>query len=170
MKNIELKLQVKDFNKIIALLKLNKARFAGALKQIDTYYNCLNGRLKIREINNKNFELIFYKRANKKGSKISNYYVLPVNKVQVQILKHILKSAYGEIVIIKKVRNLWIYKHTRIHLDKVYNLGSFVELETVVRNIKIIQAKQEHQVVIKKLNLFKYKKIEESYSDLLKLR
>jgi len=167
MKNIELKVAVKDFKEVNLLLNKIKAKGAGKLIQKDFYYICPNGRLKIREIKNKQFELIFYRRQDKKNSKLSDYQVLPLNKSQKQILKYILARACGELIAVKKIRNLWIYKHTRIHLDQVDKLGKFLELETVVKNINLKKAKIEHNEVIMKLNLSKYKKIDKSYSDLL---
>ena len=59
MKNIELKIKVNDFRRTEKRLKRLGAKYCGALNQKDTYFNCAEGRLKIRETNNKNFELIF---------------------------------------------------------------------------------------------------------------
>jgi len=60
MKNIELKIRVRDFKKIVPVLRKIKSRYLGALHQVDIYYHCRHGRMKIREINNKQFELIYY--------------------------------------------------------------------------------------------------------------
>jgi predicted adenylyl cyclase CyaB len=166
MKNIELKITLAEPKSILSKLKFIKARFAGKLSQVDTYYNCQNGLLKIREINGKNFELIFYKRPNTKKSKISDYQVLPLDKSQLAKTKYILNGAFGEKVIVKKKRSLWLYKNTRIHIDKVNNLGSYLELETVVKK-SIADAKKEHQQLIKKLDIENAKKVDISYSDLL---
>ena len=62
---------------------------------------------------------------------------------------------------------MWIYKNTRIHLDDVNKLGKFLELETVIDGINLINAKKEHEKVIKLLNIAQCKKIKKSYSDLL---
>ncbi|MEK7568297.1 MAG: class IV adenylate cyclase [Patescibacteria group bacterium] len=165
MKNIELKLSAGNFNKIIFCLKKARARHAGKLCQTDTYYNCRDGRLKLREINAQKFELIFYKRPNTNNSKISNYQILDINKKQAKIIKSILADALRTKNIIKKTRDLWIYKNTRIHLDKVSGLGRFLELETVIKkNIKA--AEVEHGEIIKNLKLSKYKKYGKSYSDM----
>lgn len=167
MKNIELKVEVDNFNGLVGALKSNKARYEGVLRQIDTYYNCKTGRLKLREINNKEFELIFYDRPDKNGSKISEYQILKIEKKQLQGTKAILKAALGEKVIMRKRRELWLYEHTRIHLDIVNKLGKFLELETVVENINLRQAKKEHDDVIKFLGLGQFEKYNKSYSDLL---
>jgi adenylate cyclase len=167
MRNIELKLIVKDFKEIVSLLKKIGAKYDRTLNQIDAYYNCKNGRLKIRSINNKNFELIFYQRPDKKGTKISNYQVLKIEPSQIDAIKSIFDNAFNIITVVKKQRILWIYKHTRIHLDSVGRLGKFLEIETVVDNINLRQAKKEYDEVVRFLNLSKYKKYKKSYSDLL---
>ncbi|MFH0814578.1 MAG: class IV adenylate cyclase [Candidatus Falkowbacteria bacterium] len=168
MKNIELKVAVKNFNEIKKLLKKNSAKPIGVLRQIDTYYTCQKGRLKIREINNKEFEILFYQRSDKKRSKISDYEMFRLKPCQLNTMKRIFGRAYGVKVVVKKKRELWIYKNTRIHLDRVNKLGNFLELETVVKNISLEQAQKEHQGAIGLLNFGKYKRINGSYSDLLK--
>jgi len=161
------KIYLDNFKRITASLKKIEARHKGEFYQIDTYYNCRNSRLKIREINNKNFELIFYQRANSKNSKSCNYQILDIKKDQIKIIKSILKNTLGEKVVIKKERDLWIYKHTRIHLDKIDKLGKFLELETVIKKINHRGGKIEHDELINLLGLSSYKKYGKSYSDLL---
>ncbi len=167
MKNIELKISLRDDKKLLNILKKIGATYKGELNQIDIYYHCENGRLKVREINNKNFELIFYQRPNTDNLKISNYQIVNIKKNQIKDIKSILNNTYREKMIVRKKRKLWIYKNTRIHLDKVYRLGKFLELETVINRIKIKEAKKENKKIINLLNITKYKKYKESYSDLI---
>jgi predicted adenylyl cyclase CyaB len=167
MKNIELKVSLDNFKDVNILLNKYKAIKSAKLKQVDTYYNCKNGRLKLREINKQEFELIFYSRPNTQKSKVSSYSILKLYKDQIASAKSILTMSYGEKVVVKKERVLWLYKNTRVHLDKVDRLGCFLELETVVNKISMNEAKQEQLEVIKKLELNKYKKLDKSYSDML---
>jgi predicted adenylyl cyclase CyaB len=167
MKNIELKIVLGDFSDIVKILRKNKAQFKGSLLQIDSYFNCKNGRLKLREINNKDFELIFYQRPDKKKSKMSNYQILKFEKRQANDIKAILKKSLGEKIAVRKERKLWIYKNTRIHLDRVDKLGNFLELETVIDKIDINKGKREHVNIIKMLKITKNKKLSKSYSDMI---
>lgn len=167
MKNIELKISINDFRKIGPLLRKLRAKNNGKLHQVDVYYNCKNGRLKTRTINNEKFELIFYQRPNKNGVKTSNYQVSNIKPDKFKKIKSDLDNKFGEKTIVKKQRILWTYKHTRIHLDKVYGLGKFLELETVMKKINLDQAKKEYNEITKHLKLSKYKKYNKSYSDLL---
>lgn len=167
MKNIELKVVCAEHDNIASVLKKICARFEGRLKQIDTYFNCPGGRLKLREINGKRFELIFYQRPDWTRSKVSDYEVWELDRKQTALIKNILKKALGEKVTVQKERGLWIYQHTRIHLDKVKNLGNFLELETVLKNINLERGKKEHLEIIKHLGIAWHRKINNSYSDLL---
>jgi len=167
LKNIELKIILPDFQNVLVILKKIRAKFRGNLLQLDTYYNCKNGRLKLREINGKNFELIFYKRPDKKNSKLSDYQIIKLKKKQAKNIKFVLKRSLGEKVLVKKKRNLWIYKNTRIHMDVVKKLGHFLELETVIQGNNFKNARKEHAKIINLLKIDRLKKISTSYSDLL---
>lgn len=167
MKNIELKIFLDDFKDINSILKKVGAKYKGKIHQVDVYYWCKGGRLKLRKINNQNFELIFYKRPNFNHSRISDYRIFNIPKKQVKSIKSILDKVYGEKNIVKKERNLWIYRHTRIHFDNVVKLGKFLELETVMKKINFKQAMKEYNKIVKMLNLSKYKIYNRSYSDLL---
>jgi len=166
MKNIELKIILSNPKTIIRKLRVAKARFAGKLDQVDTYYNSQKGRLKLREINKKIFELIYYERPDTKRSKISNYKVVPIKRNFLTQIKNVLMKTFGKKVIVKKERNLWLHKNTRIHIDKVRDLGNYLELETVVKK-GISSAKKEQQEIINLLGINEAKKIDVSYSDLL---
>ena len=166
MKNIELKVQVKNFRPFLPILKSN-AKYGGILKQIDIYYYCKNGKFKSREINNKEFVLIYYQRANASDSKLSDYQIMSYDRKTFNQIKRLLKSALGEKLIVRNKRQLWLIGATRIHLDQVSKLGNYLELETVLKGGNFTKARKEHQQIINKLHLDKYKHINESYSDLL---
>ncbi len=100
------------------------------LHQVDTFYRCPFGRMKIREINNNITELIFYKRANSAAAHESKYYKF--NLFFPKLFKFVLKAALGVRGIVEKERKLYFYDNTRIHLDSVKGLGTFIELEYVV--------------------------------------
>jgi predicted adenylyl cyclase CyaB len=167
MKNIELKISIDNFRDIIKVLKKIGARYNGTMRQVDIYYFYKNGRLKLRYINNKIFELIFYQRPDKKIGKISNYQILKIKPEKLNFIKFVLDNTLGKRSIIRKERHLWIYRNTRIHLDTVHNLGKFVELETVIRRISLKEAKKQYNRILKLLKILNTKIQKESYSDLL---
>lgn len=167
MQNIELKISIDNFKETTNTLRNIGSHYDNVLHQTDVYYFCRNGRLKLRNINNKNFELIFYQRPDREIKKISNYQVLKIEPNKFNFIESILDNALGRRIIVRKERKVWIYQNTRIHLDNVYGLGKFLELETIIEKINLNEAKREYNKVLKLLNLLKYKKYKESYSDLL---
>ena len=170
MKNIELKVKVPNFHKVIKLLKKLGAKRQHSLEQIDTYFHSPCGRLKTREINQQSQELIYYQRPDLRESKISTYKVITLNPAELELTKNILGRLYQKWIIVKKNRDLWLFKHTRVHLDNVQKLGYFIELETVANEIDIRSARREHNAIIRELQLLHFKRISHSYSDLLAAR
>lgn len=168
MINIELKVSAKDFKDTVKNLKKIGAFCDGNFYQKDTYYHCRGKRLKIREIDHKIYQLIIYKREDRKESKISDYSIKNLNKEDLKHYKRYYRQRNGESIQIIKQRALWRFKNTRIHLDRVRGLGKFIELETIVKDPKKMESLQkEHREIINLLSLFKFKKISKSYNDLL---
>src|SRR3989338_8931426 len=115
MKNIELKIQINGVRQLVRRLLELGCRFEGVLRQKDFYFSCLTGRLKIREINGKEFWLIQYVRPDIASHKISNFQLLEISKSQCSTLKKMLDLSLGLETTIIKERKLWMYKNTRIH-------------------------------------------------------
>lgn len=166
MRNIELKVSVNNFDELTQKLVAFDAERQGVLRQRDTYFNVECGRLKLREIDGIEFELIYYERPNKSESKISTYEIVKLDAESAQKIKSILTKSLGIKIVVEKERNLWMYENTRIHLDVVQGLGYFLELETVVDTTSQTDATQEHLRIIESLNLSQYSKQSRSYSDM----
>ena len=75
-------------------------------------------------------ELIFYTRPDVPGPKISEYFVAATPSPQA--MREALGRALGIIGRVRKRRRLYLVQDTRIHLDEVDGLGSFLELEVVL--------------------------------------
>ncbi len=161
--NLELKIKLYSLESILEILKLHKIDHTKVLRQKDTYYKISNGLLKLRQQDN-SFELIKYKRNEKGGERWSDYFVITISGENVE---NYFDDLFEIDTIVEKVRNLYIYKNTRIHLDEVKNLGLFLELETVANNISKEEAKKEFDEVIEILHLDIYKQIRKSYRDLI---
>ena len=167
MKNLEIKLKIDNFKVIRLALRRMKAVPRGTIRQTDTYFQVRHGRLKLRCINNAQYEFIYYERSNKGRSKLSTYERYALNKKQANVIHSVLGKSLGIKTVVVKKRELWIYKNTRIHLDTVGRLGSFIELETVMRHQTFPSAITEHKKVFTLLNLSTLPKIKYSYNDLL---
>ncbi len=98
--------------------------------QIDTYFHCRDGRLKLREIVGERAELIAYQRPNDSGPKASNYFVLPV--AEPDRFKEALATTLGIRSRVEKHREIYLHRNVRIHLDRVAGLGEFLEFEAVL--------------------------------------
>ena len=165
MKNLELKAKCGCLDSVRRQLVDFKAEFRETVKQNDTYFNVPKGRLKLREINGSEAYLVYYERGNSAASCYSTYRLWNVTN-QAGFME-ILTTVLGVKVIVEKQRELWLFGDTRIHLDRVMNLGEFVELETVIRNQTEREAWMEHQSVKEAIGIMERDLIAESYSDLL---
>ena len=161
--NLELKAEVKSFGKIRNVLKKIGAEYKGVLKQKDTYFKAKGFLLKLRRVNGR-YELIKYLRDEKGKKRWSNFELLFIEgKNPEKYLSEILKPE----AVVEKERELYLYKNTRIHLDKVKHLGRFIELETVVDKGKI-DAQKRFDELVRLLELDLKKQIKTSYRFLIK--
>jgi adenylate cyclase class IV len=129
-RNIEIKARVADR----ATLEDSARRLADhgpeLIQQDDSFFNCPDGRLKLRDFGNGKGELIFYRRADEAGPKTSFYRITPT--ADPAGLRDTLTLALGELGRVIKQRTLYLVGRTRIHLDRVQDLGEFMELEVVL--------------------------------------
>lgn len=175
MKNLEFKvLCPAGYSEIKARLSgSSRCRRRGVLQQTDTYFPAADGwRLKVREVvqsDRRHAELISYLRSDSLFSRESEYYLVPVSDSEA--LKRTLAHGLGPVLAtVVKERELWVYDHTRIHLDTVEGLGMFVEIETVMEEIAEDEAQAEHNAVRALLALDTYPAIAHSYGDVAQFR
>lgn len=164
--NIEFKARAKDLAKARKILHELQADYRGIDKQIDTYFNCQIGRLKLREGNIEN-SLIHYVRANTQTSKESQILLHKTNPES--SLKEILIKANGILVIVEKQREIYFVDNVKIHLDEVKNLGTFIEVEAIDENANYSKEKLQAQCdYFQKIFAIKNEDfIAESYSDMI---
>jgi predicted adenylyl cyclase CyaB len=164
--NIEIKARCHDPERIRAILKQRNALFKGEDHQIDTYFNCCHGRLKLREGNIEN-PLIHYNREDQAGPKqsaVTLYQPQPDSS-----LKKILTQALGVLVVVDKQREIYFIDNIKFHIDQVERLGSFVEIEAI-DELGVIGQEQLKKQCKEYMRLFQINPedlIEYSYSDML---
>lgn len=161
--NLELKIKVSSHDDMIKRINENGGKCISTLIQKDTYYKFDKGLLKLREQNGK-YELVKYKRNEKEGERWSDYSLLFLKGENVE---EYLNDLFTIETVVEKERKLYIYENTRIHLDSVKDLGKFLELETVVKNITKEEAIEEFEKVVKFLELDVDNQIRKSYKDLI---
>jgi adenylate cyclase class IV len=129
MKNLEIKAAATNFPRLRrALRRLGARREPRPLDQVDWYFTTPRGRLKLRERKGQSAaELIFYLRPDATKARTSEYQKLPV--ADASDMLRLLRTMFVPAVCVRKRRELWLYGDTRVHLDRVAGLGTFVEIE-----------------------------------------
>ena len=124
--NIEIKARTTRAAEIRNFLLTNNAICKGTDLQVDTYFNTVKGRLKLRQGTIEN-NLIYYERENKAGPKQSSFSLVEVPDAAG--LKDMLAAAIGIKVAVEKQREIYFIDNVKFHLDTLHQLGSFVEIE-----------------------------------------
>jgi adenylate cyclase class IV len=167
MKNLEQKFRCTDLAAAEAAARKLGATDRGILHQLDYFFPAAHARLKLRLINgHEAAELIAYRRPDEQAPTTSDYHITPV--VNPDSLLATLTFALGKPRELAKTRHLYIYKATRIHIDKVDGVaggGGFVELEALLAQNTPGQAQSELVAIIAALNL--NDPVSEAYVDLL---
>lgn len=164
-RNIELKLRHDDLADVRERALIAGAAYKGALFQTDTFFRVSAGRLKLREIKGKHAELIAYSRDDIAGAKSSDYVISIVNEPATMLAA--LSAACGVTRVVKKRRDLLMWRNVRIHLDRVEGLGSFVELESVVGEVDEAMAESNLEELMTLLALGYAEVVAVAYADLL---
>lgn len=178
--NVEIKAAARDPH----ALREAAARLCGGapetLRQEDTFFESPHGRLKLRVVWSDargdraagaapSAELIFYERANAHGPRESAYVIAPI--ADAAGTRETLARALGVRGVVRKRRTLYLAGQTRIHLDDVEALGSFVELETVLRpGQSIDEGTRITEAVMSSLGIAPADLIDRPYIDLLLMR
>jgi predicted adenylyl cyclase CyaB len=166
MQNIEIKARCQDLAAARLAVEQNGAVFTEVLLQKDTYFRVSDGRLKLREIDGQQAQLIFYARPDEPGPKTCDYQIYPVENASA--LGKLLEGALGIWTTVEKTRTLFMCGEVRIHLDTVKGLGDFIELEGVLfsgSTYSAVHSKVRHFLTI--LNISEADYIRYSYSDLM---
>uniref|UniRef100_A0A832DG25 CYTH domain-containing protein n=1 Tax=Ignavibacterium album TaxID=591197 RepID=A0A832DG25_9BACT len=161
-RNLEIKVKLDSHSEIKNILTKNKIKLSEVLRQKDIYYKVPSGLLKLRIENGKQ-TLIFYERNEKSKKRWSDYFLLDINSNKAE---NFFDKFLERVIEVKKVRELYLFNNTRIHLDKVEKLGYFLELETrVVNGLRDAEKRFNHLVGL--LNLKKYPELRNTYRNLL---
>ena len=138
---IELKFPLENCRECIRYLNANARLVAKGVEQKDIYYNSPHRDflsvdypfewLRLRE-SAKGYSLDykhFYPENVEKTDYCDEFQTVIEN---VETFKKILNSLnFKEIIVVKKFRDIWIYKGAEIVIDVVDNLGTFIELEAI---------------------------------------
>jgi predicted adenylyl cyclase CyaB len=126
-RNVEIKARLRDLGATRRLVEAIADGPGQLVEQSDTFFRIEGARLKLRERSGDDAELIHYRRADAKGPKASEYATVLVRDAAA--LRELLAAALGVTGRVVKRRLVYRVGRTRIHLDEVQDLGSFLELE-----------------------------------------
>jgi len=138
----------------------------GVLSQRDTYFNAVNGRLKLREMEGE-AKLIAYERPDGVDHRTSSYRIVEVEDAG---LRDVLADALGIQAVVAKKRLLFIWEDVRIHLDDVERLGHFIEFEAVAPPESDLSAETERvRFLRERFEIDNTDLIDVSYCDLIRV-
>ncbi|MFA7331234.1 MAG: class IV adenylate cyclase [Candidatus Delongbacteria bacterium] len=175
-RNLELKLPCQALDEVKRRAGTLGGKLDGRLTQDDQFYTCADGtRLKLRrEIRHlpdgqalPHAELIRYLREDTGDARVSDYERTPV--ADPDALHAELSRVHGLGPHVRKGRELVLLGRTRLHLDAVAGLGTFVELELVLREgEEPAAARAELERIIRGLGLYGVPAEPRAYADLLR--
>jgi predicted adenylyl cyclase CyaB len=168
-RNIEIKARVADMPALTARTAAIADSGPVEIPQDDTFFRCDNGRLKLRVFESGHGELIFYRRPDADGPKVSFYVLSPTESPDT--LREALTLANGQEGRVVKHRTLFLVGRTRVHLDRVQGLGDFMELEVVLAEGEAVEdgAREAHELMAR-LQIPADCLVEGAYHDLLRAR
>lgn len=161
--NLEIKCRLDNLSGVRKLLKESRSFKYSFEKQNDIYFKVKKGRLKLRIINNKTGNLIYYFR-NEKSSEMKSGYIISATENFKELFK-ILSNQFEIFVTVKKKREIFVKDNIRIHLDNVTELGKFMEIEIIYKNLESAKVRMKEILNFIKPEIRSY--INKSYSDLL---
>ncbi len=164
--NIELKARCPDRESVRRALGSLGAEDRGVEHQVDTYFSTGAYRMKLRESSLGHHILIWYHRPNTTDSRKSTYRLRPVPDPTAK--KAILSQAMEVKQVVTKDRHLFLIGPTRIHLDSVDELGSYLEFEVVLGDG--VTEEQGHEIIAdlrERLDVRDEHLVSRSYADLV---
>ena len=168
-RNVEIKARVADLDALAARTAAIADSGPVEIPQDDTFFRCDNGRLKLRAFEDGRGELIFYRRPDADGPKVSFYVLSPTDSPDT--LREALTLANGQEGRVVKHRTLFLVGRTRVHLDRVQGLGDFMELEVVLSDGESPEdGVREAHALMARLGIARDALVTGAYHDLLRAR
>jgi adenylate cyclase class IV len=172
MQNIEIKSSVSDPAAMERRIAALVPEPVWEHRQRDVFFNVPRGYLKLRTVTAMDppgppvpGELIAYVREPGTEPRASDYHI--ARTAAPGDVETALTRSLGVRGIVEKTRRLYLHGHTRIHLDVVSGLGTFLELETVIDGITREAAEAEARRVIAALDLDPAAFLDRPYLELL---
>ncbi len=162
--NVEIKARLRDPGMVTEIAQ----RLAGSEPQLiiqhDFFYVASSGRLKLRRFPDGSGELIAYGRPDTSGPKTSCYHLFQTDDAEA--LAVVLSASLAPAGEVHKERRLFLVGRTRVHLDEVEGLGSFLELEVVLAEGESVdEGVAEARDLMKQLGILESDLVQGAYVD-----
>jgi len=168
-RNVEIKARVRDPETLRTAVEALADGPPRRLLQEDNFFRCMTGRLKLRRLSDGEAELIYYQRQDGSGPRESRFSKSPVDD-PITLLT-VLCDALGTAGVVRKRREIFLVGQTRVHLDDVEHLGSFLELEVVLHDDQsVADGEAIAQQLMSELGVSDDDLIDVAYVDLLNRR
>lgn len=163
-----MKARYPDIEKAIQLVLKEGARPGGDERQVDTYFKIPTGKLKLREIEGKTGELIFYSReaGTRSEGAICRYMIYRTDRPEE--LREVLASALGVDVEVRKRRLVYWIQNVKVNVDEVEGLGRFVEFEAQADRVGLPAARKQVERLMDLLGIRLEDLVGKSYSDMIR--
>lgn len=176
MKEIEIKVQLENSNKLTELLK-REAKLIKEERQIDEYFSPKENSftaedpvkewLRLRDENGVcsiNYKYWHYDSAGR-SNHCDEYETTIKNAQEMRSILTALK--FDPIIVVDKARKSYLYGEYEVSIDEVKNLGSFVEIE--LKSTKEVDPQQATDAMIEFLQKFDPGKVKRDFKGYPKL-
>ncbi len=167
--NVEIKARLRDPASATKIATRLSGGEGEVVHQEDVFFPCERARLKLRVSGPDSGELIRYERPDLAAACSSRYVI--ARTPDPQNLLEILTATLGTAGTVRKTRRLFLVGQTRVHIDEVEGLGSFLELEVV---LKAGQSESEGRRIAEQLlsdfEIGPEQLVAEAYIDLLRAK
>lgn len=164
-RNVEIKARVPD-ERHVRNYMVSQGTVDETQYQRDVFFVARHGRLKLRCFPDGTGVLVAYERPDQTGPKLSHYTLAPVSEAAK--LEAALTQSLGLRGIVEKRREIAIVGQTRIHLDMVKDLGTFLELEVVLNpEQSAADGQKVAEALMKELKIQQADLLDRAYMDML---
>ena len=129
-RNIEFKAEINNYEDMVYRVSCLTDEKPEILQQKDVFYNTKHCRLKLRSSLEDRPELILYLREDTRRPKLSRYYRFAVRNYL--FVYRLFDSILGIKGVVQKTRCVFLKDNVRFHIDKVNQLGNFMEIEYIM--------------------------------------
>ena len=165
-RNVEIKARLADYESMRFRVAGIADSPAVTIAQYDTFFTCATGRLKLRRFSTGEGQLIAYSRPDGISPEASLYFISEIPDPA--SMTEVLERSNGILGVVEKARELFMIGRTRVHLDRVKDLGDFLELEVVLDEQQTTdEGRSIAEALMLQLGIEEHHLIDVAYIDLL---